>query len=69
MGMPKTSDAHITVTPGRRGTSPFAHLRPQRFSLAKIFFPFRTSVMQVKQQTISELHLSQDEAKCETFGV
>ena len=67
--MPKTSDAHVTVTPERRGSSPFARLRPQAFSLVKIPFPFRTPVMQVKQQTISELPLSQDEGKCEAFGV
>ena len=69
MGMAKTIDAHVTVTPGRRGTSPFAGLRSQGFSLVKIPLPFRTPVMQVKQQTISGLSLSQDEGKCEAFGV
>ena len=58
MRMPKTSDAHVIVTPGRRRTSPFACLSPLGFSLVKIPFPFRTLVMQVKQQTISELPLS-----------
>ena len=69
MGMHKTTDAHVAVTPWSWGTSPFAGLRPQGFSLVKIALPFRTPVMQVKQQTISELSLSQDEAKCEAFGV
>ena len=69
MGMPKTGDAHVTVTLGRRGTSPFARLRPQGFSLVKIPFPFQTPVMQVKEQTISELPLSQDEVLARILNI